>query len=70
MSSVLWPKLVGTPSFGRPLPPHRQFMIPLSSPPAVFGDNVLQATARSLDSHGKEDILIDELEVTVVPPWR
>ncbi|MBP87525.1 MAG: hypothetical protein CMJ64_12505 [Planctomycetaceae bacterium] len=56
--------------FGRPLPPHRQFMIPLSSPPAVFGDNVLQATVRSLDSHGKEDILIDELEVTVVPPWR
>jgi len=45
-------------------------MIALSWQAAVFGDNVLKATVQSLDGQGKENIVIDELEVTVVPPWN
>ena len=56
--------------FGRPLGPHRSFMIPLASPPIVFGDNMLEATVRQANAKNKSAIVIDELEVTVVPGWR
>jgi hypothetical protein len=55
--------------FGRPLGPHTVFMIPLSSPPVVFGDNILRAAVRRADGQAEADIVIDELEVTVIPPW-
>ena len=56
--------------FGRPLNPHRSFMIPLASPPIVFGDNVLEASVRRTNGENKADIVIDEFEVTIVPGWR
>ena len=45
-------------------------MIPLASPPIVFGDNVLEASVRSTQGESKADIVIDEFEVTIVPGWR
>ena len=45
-------------------------MIPLTSPPAVFGDNILRAEVTALDENGKGDILVEELEVTIVPRWE
>jgi hypothetical protein len=55
--------------FGRPLGPHGVFMIPLASPPVVFGDNILAVTVDGKGGEGEGDIVIDELEVTIVPPW-
>ncbi len=57
---------------GRPMKPYRAYMIPLTSPPAVFGDNVLRAEVTALDKNapGEDDIIVEELEVTVVPPWK
>ena len=43
-------------------------MFSLSSPPVVFGDNILGAKVIALDEDGKGNIIIDELEVTVVSP--
>ena len=56
--------------YGRPLGPHWVFMIPLASPPVGFGDNVLKATLQSPGQDGQDDIVIDELEVTIVPRWQ
>ena len=55
--------------YGRPLGPHSVFMIPLVSPPIVFGDNILTAAVDAKGGEGDGDIVIDELEVTIVPPW-
>ena len=56
--------------FGRPMGPYNCTMIPLTSPPAVFGDNILRAEVAKLDANGKDDIVVEELEVTIVPPWK
>ena len=56
--------------FGRPMKPYRAYMIPLTTPPAVFGDNVLSAVVTDLDPDGEGPIAVEELQVTVVPPWR
>ena len=56
--------------YGRKLPPYWSYMIPLTAPPAVFGDNVLRAEVTSLDSGGEGDIQVEELEVTIVPAWH
>jgi hypothetical protein len=45
-------------------------MFPLATLPTVFGDNVLKAKVVALDKQGKGDIIIDQLEVTVVPAWK
>ena len=54
--------------FGRPLGPHRTFMIALDSEMIRFGDNHLEVTVSKPDGNGADEIVIDELEVTVVPP--
>ena len=54
--------------FGRPLGPHRTFMIALDSEMIRFGDNHLEVTVSTPDGNGADEIVIDELEVTVVPP--
>ena len=38
--------------------------------PTQFGDNLLRAKVVALDKQGKGDILIDQVEVTVVPAWK
>ena len=35
----------------------------------VFGDNILTAAVDAKGGEGDGDIVIDELEVTIVPPW-
>ena len=45
-------------------------MFPLTSLPTKFGDNLLKAKVVALDKQGKGDILIDQVEVTVVPAWK
>ena len=55
-------------SYGRPLGPHRSFMIGLTSELIRFGDNRLQVTVAQPAGEGADEIVIDELEVTVVPP--
>ena len=57
-------------NYGRKLPPYWAYMIPLSAPPAVFGDNILRAEVTELDARGEGDILVEELEVTIVPRWE
>ncbi len=54
--------------YGRPLEPHYTFMIRLEAPPARFGDNLLGVMIAGLDDEAEQDIVIDELEVTVLPP--
>ena len=56
--------------FGRPLAPHMSFMWRLTAPPARFGDNILGAKLAVVDGEAKEDIMIDEIEVTVLPHWE
>ena len=31
---------------------------------------MLRAEVTALDTNGKDDIVVEELEVTIVPPWR
>ena len=57
-------------TFGRPLDAHMSFMWRLTSPPAIFGDNVLAAKLVAVDPEAKDDIIIDEIEVTVLPHWE
>ena len=57
-------------NYGRFLPPYWSYMIPLTSPPAVFGDNFLRAEVTELDANGKGSIVVEELEVTIVPRWE
>lgn len=52
--------------FGRTLAPHMSFMWRLTSPPATFGDNTLGATLTAVAGESTEDIVIDEVEVTVI----
>lgn len=54
--------------WGRPLKPCWTYMFSLTSPPAQFGDNHLQAEVTALDEKADGDIIVDELEVTVLPP--
>ena len=46
------------------------YMLPLTSPPVVFGDNRLEVEVTALDEKAEDDIVIDEIEVTVVPPME
>ena len=43
-------------------------MIALDSEMIRFGDNHLEVTVSKPDGNGADEIVIDELEVTVVPP--
>ena len=54
--------------WGRPLEPCWTYMFPLTLPPAVFGDNHLEVKVTALDDKAEGHIIIDELEVTVLPP--
>ena len=53
---------------GREIGPYTAFMWSLTSPPATDGDNTLSVTFVSGDEQAREDIVIDEVEVTVMPP--
>ena len=67
---VSWPPRGRSKEYGRPFETCSIFMFPLTSLPTVFGDNVLKAEVVALDEQGEGDIIIDQLEVTVVPPWK
>ena len=67
---VSWPSRGRSKAFGRPFQTCSIFMFPLATQPTVFGDNVLKAKVVALDTQGKGDIIIDQLEVTVVPAWK
>lgn len=67
---ISWPSRGRPKEYGRPFDTCSIFMFPLTSPPVVFGDNILGAKVVALDEEGKGDIIIDELEVTVVPPLK
>jgi hypothetical protein len=56
--------------YGRPLDPHYTFIFRLSSPPARDGDNVLGVKVIGADEAAGGQIVIDELEVAVLPPMR
>ena len=51
---------------GRPLPAFYLYRIPLSSPPAVFGDNELQL--RLTGSAGGENLVAQEFEIFIRQP--
>ena len=65
---VSWPSRGRPKEYGRPFDTCSIFMISLRSPPVVFGDNILGAKVIAMDEDGKGNIIIDELEVTVVSP--
>jgi len=65
---VSWPSRGRPKEYGRPFDTCSIFMFSLRSPPVVFGDNILGAKVIALDEDGKGNIIIDELEVTVVSP--
>jgi len=67
---VSWPSRGRSKAYGRPLETCSIFMFPLTSLPTVFGDNKLRAEVVAVDENEKTDIIIDQLEVTVVPPWK
>ena len=67
---LAWPPRGRPKEYGRMFETCSIFMFPLTSPPVVFGDNVLGAKLVGLDEKGKDAIIIDELEITVVPPWQ
>ncbi len=67
---VAWPSLGRSKEYGRPFDTCSIFMFPLTSVPTQFGDNLLRAKVVALDKQGKGDILIDQVEVTVVPAWK
>ena len=67
---VAWPSRGRSKEYGRPFDTCSIFMFPLTSLPTKFGDNLLKAKVVALDKQGKGDILIDQVEVTVVPPWK
>lgn len=67
---VTWNKTGREAQYGRPLQPCLTFMFRLDSLPTKFGDNQLGAKVIALDEAGQGDIVIDELEVTVLPPPR
>lgn len=59
-----------TEAVGRKMRPYRSYMIPLTSPPAQFGDNILRAEVETLQANHDSPIVAEELEVTVVPRWE
>mgnify|MGYP001272482739 CR=1 FL=1 len=63
---VSWPSRGRPKEYGRPFDTCSIFMCPLTSPPFVFDDNTLRAKLIALDEAGKGNIIIDELEATVV----
>ena len=65
---LAWPPRGRPKEYGRPFQTCSIFMFPLQSPTVVFGDNILGAKVVALDETGENSIVIDELEVTVVPP--
>ena len=67
---VTWNKRGRAALYGRPLQPCLTFMFRLDSLSTKFGDNQLGAKVIALDEAGQGDIVIDELEVTVLPPTR
>ena len=67
---VAWPPRGRSKEYGRPFETCSIFMFPLASLPTVSGDNLLKAKVVALDKQGKGDILIDQVEVTVVPAWK
>jgi hypothetical protein len=67
---VSWPSRGRSKKYGRPFETCSIFMFPLTSLPTVFGDNMLKAEVVALDEQGEGGIIIDQFEVTVVPPWK
>jgi len=67
---VSWPSRGRSKAYGRPFQTCSIFMFPLTSLPTVFGDNKLKAEVVAVDEQGKSEIIIDHLEVTVVPSWK
>ncbi|MBQ16936.1 MAG: hypothetical protein CMJ65_07400 [Planctomycetaceae bacterium] len=67
---VSWPSRGRSKQYGRPFQTCSIFMFPLTGLPTVFGDNVLKARVVAIDEQRKGPIIIDQLEVTVVPPWK
>lgn len=59
-----------TEAVGRKMRPCRSCMVPLASPPARFRDNILRAEVETLQANHDSPIVIEELEVTVVPRWE
>ncbi len=50
---------------GRTLPPFTECRLALTSPPGVYGDNILGIQLVKSESSASEDIVVDELEVVV-----
>jgi hypothetical protein len=67
---VSWPSRGRSKEYGRPFEACSIFMISLASLPTNFGENLLKAKVVALDKQGKGDIIIDQVEVTVVPAWK
>ena len=50
---------------GRTLPPFTECRMALTSPPGIYGDNILGLRLLQSTAHAKDDIVVDELEVIV-----
>ena len=61
----VWYREGRTAGQGRPLPPYTECRLPLTAPPGVYGDNHLGLRLIKRATGAAEDIVVDELEVTV-----
>lgn len=50
---------------GRTLPPFTECRMALTSPPGIYGDNILGLRLLQSTAHANDDIVVDELEVIV-----